>query len=109
FTATIEGKKVTVEIANTAATPDTATLTITGASLYTDKAYAADAKFTTQATNAAATQQDLINNDAKFQGSVAGLVVTGADAGTYLVDGNGTLTIGGEVVYAKGAGTSSES
>lgn len=105
FSATIEGKKVTVEINNAAATADTATLTITGANLYTDKTYAADAKFTTRATNANATEQDLIREGGKYQGSTAGLTVDGT---TYLVDGNNTIREGGEVIYVKNAGTSSE-
>ena len=111
FSATIEGKKVTIEIVNTAATPATATLNISGAALRMDTAtYDATSRFTTQASNAAATETDLVRAGAQYQGSTALTIAAGNNgAGTYTVDSNNTiLSAGGEAMYVKGAGTSSE-
>ncbi|MEB7926289.1 flagellin FliC [Atlantibacter hermannii] len=100
FTATIDGKDVTLTITgSTDATGAGASLAITGASLFNESAN----KLTTHASNVAAKESDLVQQKANKTG---GTLTIGAD--TYNVDAAGGVKKGAgtEQIFVKDAGTS---
>lgn len=108
YEATIEGKKISIEVSNSSDT-DGANATITsqsGGSLFMDKTTYGDGsgvKFTTHQDNEKATIADLKSNDATQTGGA--LDISGT---AYTVDAGGVVKQGTDVIYVKNAGKASQ-
>lgn len=101
YTAKVDGKDISLTISgSTSAAGAGATMSIGGGTIYEQGATAGSNKLTTQATNVAAKESDLVAAKATNTG---GTLTVGAT--TYAVDGNGVVTQGGETTFVKNAGT----